>query len=290
MARVFLYSGSALTSIGVGLLSRMSPSFGGATLQVLLGSGPRVARTPTVATVTATHKTLPIEVSVRTLWGAVKVPLMTFAVMSGSDYVVLFGVATMKALGLDLYPWSQEKLRPSAVPVQTGVTSPSFLAARRVTLPVESFQNEVADDAPADVAVERLVEKEPDMFPMDERGARDRGLEDSVPQAERGALSADGACRLRDILSRRVDIFRRPLRGDPLPHVEPMRVDLKPQVQAVKARPRWYDPVKTGWLAGASRIWGRLVCSCGTSRPYGPVQPWRCQKGTLSVWSAITRQ
>ena len=34
MARVFLDSGSALTSIGVGLLSRMSSSFGGAALQI----------------------------------------------------------------------------------------------------------------------------------------------------------------------------------------------------------------------------------------------------------------
>ena len=37
MARVFLDSGSALTSIGDGLLSRMSSSFGGAGLQIPLG-------------------------------------------------------------------------------------------------------------------------------------------------------------------------------------------------------------------------------------------------------------
>ena len=85
---------------------------------------------------TVTHKTVPIEISVRTPWGAVKVPPITFAVLPGSDDVVLFGVATMKALGLDLYPWDLEKLRPSAVPVETGVESPSFLDARRVTLPV----------------------------------------------------------------------------------------------------------------------------------------------------------
>ena len=40
--------------------------------------------------------------------------------MPESDDVVLFGMATMKALGLDLYPGALEKLRPSAVPVQTG--------------------------------------------------------------------------------------------------------------------------------------------------------------------------
>ena len=68
MARVFLDSGSALTSIGVGLLSRMSSSFGGAALQIPLENGPRVARTATGATVTVTHKTVPIEVSVLTPW------------------------------------------------------------------------------------------------------------------------------------------------------------------------------------------------------------------------------
>ena len=57
------------------------------------------------------------------------------------------------------------------------------------------------------------------------------------------------ACRLRDILSRRVDAFRRVLRGDLPARVEPMRVQLKPQAKAVKARPRRYDLVKTGWLA-----------------------------------------
>ena len=154
----------------------------------------------------------------------------------------------MKALGLDLCPWALEKLRPSAVPVQTGVESPSFSCCASGD---QSFQSEVANDAPADVAVERLVERGPDMFldQMEERGARDRALEDSVQQVEQSGLGADGACRLRDVLSRRVDAFRRALRGDPPARVEPMRVDLKPQAQAVKARPRRYDPVKTGWLA-----------------------------------------
>ena len=67
-----------------------------------------------------------------------------------------------------------------------------------------------------DVAVERVVERGPDMFmdQMGTRGTRDRALEDSVQQAEQSGLSADGACRLRDILSRSVDAFRRASRGD----------------------------------------------------------------------------
>ena len=141
MAPVFHDSGSSLTSIGAALLSRMLSSFGGPGLPIPLENWPRTARTATGANVTVTHKTVPIEVSVRTPWGAVKVPPITFAVMPGSDDVVLFGMATMKELGLDLYPWALEKLRPRAVPVQTGVESPSFLAARRVTLSVQSFSS-----------------------------------------------------------------------------------------------------------------------------------------------------
>ena len=93
---------------------------------------------------------------------------------------------------------------------------------------------------------------------MEERGARDRALEDSVQQAEQSGLRADGACRLRDYLSRRVDAFRRAWRGDPQARVEPMRVHFKPQAQAVKARPRRYDPVKTGWLASCIAALGEF--------------------------------
>ena len=90
----------------------MSSSFEGAALQIPLENGPRVARTATGATATVTNETVPIEVSVRTPWGAVKVPPITSAVMPGSDDVVLFGVATMKALGLDLLSVGLGKATP----------------------------------------------------------------------------------------------------------------------------------------------------------------------------------
>ena len=216
-------------------------------MQIPLENGPRTARTATGANVTVTHKTVPIEVSLRTPWGAVKVPPITFAVMPGSDDVVLFGVATMKALGLDLYPWALEKLRPRAVPVQTGVESPSFLAARRVTLSVQYFRSGVADDAPVDVAVDRLVERGPDMFvdPAEEDSALKVALEESVTDAVAQGLSVSKAERLRGILNRRFNALRGALRSDLPARVEPMRVQLKPGASAVKAKPRRYDPVKT---------------------------------------------
>ncbi|CAN0106721.1 unnamed protein product [Sphacelaria rigidula] len=51
-----------------------------------------------------THKTVPIAVRVRTPWGAVELQPITFPLMPGRDNVVLFGMAMMKELGIDLYP------------------------------------------------------------------------------------------------------------------------------------------------------------------------------------------
>ncbi|CAM9653340.1 unnamed protein product, partial [Scytosiphon promiscuus] len=62
-------------------------------------------------------------------------------------------------------------------------------------------------------------------------------------------LSADGACRLRDIVGRRMNALWRALRGDSPARVEPMSVELKPQEKAFKAKPRTNNPVKIGWLA-----------------------------------------
>ena len=101
--------------------------FGGAAQQIPLENGPRAARTATGANVTVTHNTVPIEVSLRTPWRPVKVPPITFAVVPGSDDVVLFGMATMKALGLDLYPWALEKLRRALCRCRPAWRVPVFL-------------------------------------------------------------------------------------------------------------------------------------------------------------------
>ena len=63
-------------------------------------------------------------------------PPIMFAIMPSNDDVVLFGMATIKELGVDFYPLALEELRPRAVPVQIGVNNPCYLAARLVTRPV----------------------------------------------------------------------------------------------------------------------------------------------------------
>ena len=44
----------------------------------------------------------------------------------------------MKKLGEDIYPLALEKLRPSALLVQIGTNNPSYLPARRITVPAWS--------------------------------------------------------------------------------------------------------------------------------------------------------
>ena len=85
--------------------------------------------------------------------------------------------------------------------------------------------------------------------PAEEESARKVALEESVTDAVAQGLSASKAERLRGIVSRRFDAFRRALRGDPSARVEPMRVQLKSGASAAKAEPWRYDPLKTSWLA-----------------------------------------
>ena len=97
-----------------------------------------------------------------------------------------------------------------------------------------------------DLAVESLVERGPEMF-MDlaeEKSARKVAVGESVTEAVGQDVIVSKAERLRGILSRCFNAFRRALRGDPPARVEPMRVQLKPGA-SVKAKPRRYDPVKT---------------------------------------------
>ena len=67
--------------------------------------------------------------------------------------------------------------------------------------------------------------------------------------AAANGLSAGVEARLREILDRHLNVFRRGLRGDPPARVEPLTVAFKPEAKVVKARGRVYSPIKTAWLA-----------------------------------------
>ena len=96
-----------------------------------------------------------------------------------------------------------------------------------------------------------MVEHGPEMLvdPAEEESARKVALEESVTDAVAQRLRISKAERLRGIMSRRFNAFRRALWGDPPARVESMRVQLKPGESEVKATPRRYDIVKTSWFA-----------------------------------------
>lgn len=172
---------------------------------------------------------------------------VTFAIMPGRDNAVTFGMATMKELGIDLYPLALETLRSRAVPVQTGLRNHSHLTAGRVTVSIRPLKVASEEEIAVDAAVERLVDRRPDVSVdrAEERGAPERALEERVQQSEHKGQSAGGAYCWRDILARRVDAFRRGLCGDPPARVEATRVQLKPQAKTGNAETRrcvlWID-------------------------------------------------
>ena len=87
------------------------------------------------------------------------------------------------------------------------------------------------------------------MDPADEESTRKVALEESVTDVVAQGLSVSKAERLRGVLHRHFNAFRRALRDDPPARVEPMKVTLKPEATAVKVKPRRYDPRKSSWLA-----------------------------------------
>ena len=74
-------------------------------------------------------------------------------------------------------------------------------------------------------------------------------MEENVTDAVTHGLSVSKAERLRGVLHRHFNAFRRAHRDDPPARVEPVRVALKPGATAVKMKPRRYDPRKSSWLA-----------------------------------------
>ena len=87
------------------------------------------------------------------------------------------------------------------------------------------------------------------MEPEQEKNERAVALTKAVKTAAANDVSAGGEIRLREILVRHWNTFRRGLRGDPPARVEPTTVTFKLEVNVAKARGRAYSPIKTAWLA-----------------------------------------
>ena len=250
--RALLDSGAHFTSLSLPIVEMMERMFPGVQLRVPFSLGARQAITATGQKVSVTERTIPLQLALVTPSGPAPLPPISFAIMPGSDGVLLLGLPTLKDLGVDPYERIRDSMQQRVSPPNQGVETPALSIGRRVSLSVAALQEAggQATEEP-DLAVERLVERGPEMFmdPAEEESARKVALEESVTDAVAQGLSVSQAKRLGGILCRRFNAFRRALRGDPPARVEPMCVQLKPGASAVKAKPRRYDPVKTRWLA-----------------------------------------
>ena len=250
--RAVLDSGAHFTSLSLPIVEMLERMIPGVQMRIPFSLGARQAVTASGQKVAVTERTIPLQLALVTAWGPAPLPPISFAIMPGSDGVILLGLPTLQDLRVDPYACLSQSLKPPAFQPASGVETPAYLGNRRVSLSVEAFQEvggQVAEER--DEAVERLVERGPEMFmePAEEESARKVALEEGVTDAVAAGLSVSNAERLRGILHRRVNAFRRALRGDSPARVEPMRVPLKPGASAVKAAPRRYTPVKSTWLA-----------------------------------------
>ena len=92
-------------------------------------------------------------------------PPISIAIMPGSDGVLPLGLPTLKDLGVDPYERIWDSMQQGVSPPNQGVTTPAFLASRRVSLSEAALQ-EAGGQAmeESDLAVKRLVERGPEMF------------------------------------------------------------------------------------------------------------------------------
>ena len=124
-------------------------------------------------------------------------PPISFAIMPRSDGVLL-GLPTLKDLGVDPYERIWDSMQQRVSPANQGVDTPALLGSRRVSLSVAALHEAggQATEEP-DSAVERLVERGPEMFmaTAEEESARKVALEESVTDAVAQGLSVSKAER-----------------------------------------------------------------------------------------------
>ena len=242
-----LDSGAGVTALSAGVLRKLEAAFPGVSLvENTAASYPVKTVTGTVEHIT--EKTRPLRVAMHTTWGTVVI-VLPFAIMPGDDDKVIIGAPTLAKLGIDVYQNLGKVAQERRDMHISGIETPDFCAARRVTVSVDAFARQPEPDPP-DEAVERLIERGPEMImtPAEEEAGRAAALDRAVSQAADNGMSSSGVGRLTDIIGRRYNAFRRALRGDPPAKVPPMKVTLKPGATPVKARVRSYNPDKTNWL------------------------------------------
>ena len=118
----------------------MERTFPGVQMRVPFPLGARQAVTASGQNDSVTGRTIPLQLALVTPWGPAPLPPILFAIMPGSDGVLLLGLPTPKDLGVDSYERIRDSMQQRVSPPNQGVETPAFLGSRRVSLSVATLQ------------------------------------------------------------------------------------------------------------------------------------------------------
>ena len=239
---VLLDSGSGVTAISEALLAELQHRVPNVQLGKPFDGKARV-ETATGDVRNVETVTCPLHLNVESPWGPVRFT-MPFIVLPGPSKMVIIGQKTLRDVRkIDVASQFYDQLRRMRGKHQVQAASPPLLVTQtHVHLTVEAFGGGTGpvEEDQTDEVTDELLAQGPRMFmePEEEMQARKAALVTAVFEAERSGLPPDCATRLRElVLDTHRGAFRRALVGEPPAAVEPMKVTLKPEARAVRAKP-----------------------------------------------------
>ena len=249
--KAILDSGSGITTMSAGVAAKLQamvpdvqvvrPMAGEHLVKLANGNVERVEQ-----------KTCLVRTALHTSWGPVVVDPCSFAVMPGTDDVVIMGSPLLEALGIDVYS-SLGACARARNTSERGVATPELKDCRRVDVRVEALQQPGDKEAPVNSSVERLLPGDPatSVYLKQELDELDgtHAPEGAVQGAATGGETESGVSQLREPGRSGTNVFRRVLRGYSSGRAEPLKVIPKSAAGAAKARTRAYFPVQVAMLA-----------------------------------------
>ena len=103
----------------------MERTFPGVQIRVPLSLGARQAVTASGQNVSVTERTIPLQLALVIPWGPAPLPPISFAIMPGSDGVLLLALPTLKDLGVDPYERIWDSMQKRVSPPNQGVETPA---------------------------------------------------------------------------------------------------------------------------------------------------------------------
>ncbi|CAM9983655.1 unnamed protein product, partial [Sphacelaria rigidula] len=97
--KAVLDSGAHFTSMSVPIVEMLERLLPGEQIRIPFSLGARQAITASGQRINVTERTIPLQLAFLTTWGPAKLPPISFAIMPGTDSVVLLGLPTLRGLG-----------------------------------------------------------------------------------------------------------------------------------------------------------------------------------------------